>query len=312
MRDLTFIAGPACHRTPAAAPLHCTAGTDMARQDRAFCIDIGRRAVRSLHAELMLYPKPGLVSPVDNGSHDDMTAATFMRSLFSLRHYFIRITGAGMNDAPFSILKSLGLEAERRMLLATNGINTHRGAIFCLGLLCAAIGRCRARCIALSAAGIRAELLARWGDALVEHMQSAEPDSHGLRAAALHSASGAREEAALGLPSLFEVALPAFEKTLRAGRGWNNACIDALFSLMSHISDTNIYHRAGAEGAVTVKFHARRFLAMGATGHPEWKAYAIECHRIFVDRNLSPGGAADLLAATCLVHEVITRYQKNK
>lgn len=264
---------------------------------------IGRLAVRSLYAELTLYPKPGLVSLVDNGSHGDMTAVTFMRSLFSLRHYFIRITEAGYQDAPFSVLKQLGITAEQKMMMATNGINTHRGAIFCLGLLCAAIGRCHAHDITLSAPGIRRMLIAGWGPSLAAHTEAAQGDSHGLQAAARYAASGAREEAALGLPSVFEVALPALQQTLASGRGWRLARIDALFALMAHISDTNVFHRGGIDGAHKVREHAKVFLAIGGTAHPDWEVHAKRCHHIFVEQRLSPGGAADLLAATCFVHE---------
>lgn len=271
---------------------------------RAFSAGIGRLAVRSLYAELTLYPKPGLVSLIDNGSHDDMTAATFMRSLFALRHYFIRITRAGMEEeASFSTLKRLGIEAEQRMMIATGGINTHRGAIFCLGLLCAAIGSCHAYRIALSAASIRTMLLARWGKALAEHTHVTTVDSHGLQATMRYAASGAREEAALGLPSVFDVALPILQQTLTTGRGWRKARVDALFALMGHISDTNVYHRGGEDGALTVKRYAKDFLALGGTAHPDWEVHAKECHRFFVDKRLSPGGAADLLAAACFIHD---------
>ncbi|HWW69324.1 MAG TPA: triphosphoribosyl-dephospho-CoA synthase, partial [Duganella sp.] len=112
---------------------------------RRFAGEIARLAVGSLYAELCLYPKPGLVSLVDSGSHRDMNAATFMRSLFSLRHYFRSICLAGLIGAPFARLKQLGIEAETAMLKATRGVNTHRGAIFSLGLLCAAAGRARAQ-----------------------------------------------------------------------------------------------------------------------------------------------------------------------
>ncbi|MDB5793815.1 MAG: mdcB [Noviherbaspirillum sp.] len=272
-------------------------------QDLAFCARTGRLAVRCLYAELTLYPKPGLVSLVDNGSHGDMTAETFMRSMFALRHYFILITRAGREDAAFATLKRFGIEAERRMMTATGGINTHRGAIFCLGLLCAAIGNCHARGVALSAPSIRSMLLARWGKALAEHTRPATTGSHGVQAALRYAASGAREEAALGLPSVFEVALPALRQTLAAGRGWRRARIDALFALMAHISDTNVYHRGGADGAQTVRRNARDFLALGGTAHPDWEMHAEQCHRSFVRGRLSPGGAADLLAAACFVHD---------
>jgi triphosphoribosyl-dephospho-CoA synthase len=289
--------------TPTRIGHHFSPAVRRSDEVRVFCAGIARLAVRSLYAEVTLYPKPGLVSLVDNGSHDDMTAATFMRSLFALRHYFARITRAGTEGAPFPILKRLGVDAEQKMMAATGGINTHRGAIFCLGLLCAAIGRCHAERIALSPSAIRVMLLTRWGDALAKHTQVAASGSHGLQVATRYAASGAREEAALGLPSVFEVALPMLEQTLIAGRNWRRARVDALFALMGHISDTNVYHRGGDVGAQIVRQHARDFLMHGGTAHPDWEARAKECHRIFVVRKLSPGGAADLLAAACFVHE---------
>jgi triphosphoribosyl-dephospho-CoA synthase len=287
---------PSCRPAPRASRAHSG--------DPTFCASIERQAVRSLYAELTLYPKPGLVSLVDNGSHDDMTAVTFMRSLFALRRYFLHITRAGMEDAPFATLKRLGVEAEQRMLRATGGVNTHRGAVFSLGLLCAAIGDCHVRGTALSPSAIRAALLSRWGEALAAHTHPGSVDSHGVRAAQRYAASGAREEAASGLPSVFDVALPMLRQTLAAGRGMRRARVDALFALMGHISDTNLYHRGGEKGATTVRREARAFLACGGTAAAGWEARALECHRIFVAARLSPGGAADLLAAACLVHEV--------
>jgi triphosphoribosyl-dephospho-CoA synthase len=288
----------ALHRTstPAAAP------TPLAL--RGLCRDTARVAVRCLYAELTLYPKPGLVSLVDNGSHADMCAATFMRSLFALRHYVARICRAGIDDAPFRELKRLGIEAEQRMLAATGGINTHRGAIFCLGLLCAAIGRATAQGMLLTPAALRAVLLIRWGEELAVHGSAAGADSNGLRAARMHGASGAREEGALGLPSVFEIGLPVLRGTLADGRSMRHARIDALFALMAHMSDTNVYHRGGAEGALIVREHGRRFVDAGGTANPQWQARALDSHRIFVEARLSPGGAADLLAATCLAHAV--------
>ena len=270
----------------------------------AFCRRVARLAVRSLYAELALYPKPGLVSFVDNGSHRDMTAATFMRSMFALRRYFAGIAAAGMRDAPFHELKRLGIEAEARMLRATGGINTHRGAIFCLGLLAAAIGRCRAQGVALESGAIQAMLLARWGAALGAHTIDAGTSSNGARALLRYAASGAREEGARGFPSVFEVGVPALRRTLAAGGGMRRARIDTLFALMAHISDTNVVHRGGPAGAAHVRRQARAFVARGGTAAPHWEARALACHHDFVAARLSPGGAADLLGAVCLLHAV--------
>jgi triphosphoribosyl-dephospho-CoA synthase len=274
------------------------------RELRHFCSETARVAVGCLHTELVLYPKPGLVSLVDNGSHTDMTAVTFMRSMFALRHYFARICRAGIDDEPFAVLRQLGIDAEERMLRATSGINTHRGAIFSLGMLCAAIGRAWAQGVTLSGDGLRATMLIRWGGELAGHTRPGAARSHGLLVAGLHAASGAREEGALGLPSVFEVGLPAMRRTLAAGRSMHQARIDALFALMAHVSDTNVYYRGGALGASMVKRRAANFIAMGGTAHPDWRSYALDCHRDLVARKLSPGGAADLLAATCLVHAI--------
>jgi len=294
------------HRSPALRPEHHMPQRYAEAAVHAFCSATGRLAVRSLYDELALYPKPGLVSMVDSGSHDDMHAGTFLRSLFALRHYFIDITAAGLRHAPFEALRQLGIDAERRMMTATSGINTHRGAIFCLGMLCAAAGACLARKTPLSPAAIRAALLAEWGPALLAHTASTGcgASSHGLRVGAAYGIGGAREEMAQGLPSVFDVALPALQRTLAAGRDPRAARIDTLFALMAHMCDTNVYHRGGAAGADLVRASARAFLDRGGTSHPGWEAAVLDCHRLFSAKRLSPGGAADLLAATCFVHQL--------
>jgi len=306
--------------------------SDTAR--RAFAREVARLAVRALHAELCLYPKPGLVSPVDSGSHDDMDAGTFMRSMFALRHYFRKICLAGWDDAPFTRLKQLGIAAEAAMLRATRGINTHRGAIFSLGMLCAAAGRARAQGTPLTPAALRAAMLIRWSEELAGHAaplaaggrdvgRSAAAGygaadvcsgavaqagdarlSNGLRVAARYAVSGAREEGALGLPSVFEVGLPALLASRARGASVTEERVDTLYTLMAHISDSNVYHRAGPHGAQIVRDHAERFLAMGGTASADWLARAIDSHQVFMQHRLSPGGAADLLAACCFVQAV--------
>lgn len=274
-------------------------------RNRRFSRKIGRLALRCLYDELMLYPKPGLVSPVDQGSHDDMTAETFMRSLFALRHTFVRLAEAGQQGASFAVLKQLGIDAERRMMAATGGVNTHRGAIFTLGLLAAALGHCQASDIALTPDSIRAALLIQWGDALNQHMQASSTQSHGAQAALHYGVSGAREEAALGLPCVFDVGLPALQRTLAAGRTEECARFDALLAIMARVSDTNVYHRGGIAGAAFVREQARGFVEAGGTGADDWKEQLLTMHHDVVARRLSPGGAADLMAASCLVHRAM-------
>ncbi len=296
------------HPATLTAPLHHQQKRRATRQNLQFCRQLARLALRSLHQELVLYPKPGLVSLVDNGSHEDMDAGIFLRSLFSLRHYFFQIAAAGLKGEPFHQLQTLAIAAEARMLRATGGVNTHRGAIFALGMLCAAMAYCRGRKMPLQAEVIRATLLIQWGDALARHSGvhgSAGQCSHGQRVALAHAVGGAREEGALGFPAVFEVALPQLQCALAQGRGPDEARIDALFALMAHISDTNVYHRGGAQGAQRVRQQSAAFLAAGGTAAAGWRAQALACHHDFVTHRLSPGGAADLLAAACLVHQAM-------
>tara|TARA_R110001599_G_scaffold64023_2_gene178394 strand:+ start:6526 stop:7542 length:1017 start_codon:yes stop_codon:yes gene_type:complete len=283
-----------------------------ANTQRPSALIIARHAIKSLHAELLLYPKPGLVSPLDNGSHTDMDSHLFMRSIFSLRHYFLRMAKAGAAEAPFVELKQLGMQAEQRMMAATGGINTHRGAIFSLGLLCAAAGYCHATrpLLPLTANYLRRMLLALWGEALATHSivnttRSNDILSNGTRAAAQYGVSGAREEAAQGFPSIFDIALPRLQQTLATGRSDTDAQIDALFSLMANMNDTNIYHRGGTMAASLVRQSAQQFLAAGGTAHSDWRATASRYHQLFVQHRISPGGAADLLSASWFVHLLV-------
>ncbi|MFZ6773384.1 triphosphoribosyl-dephospho-CoA synthase MdcB [Undibacterium sp. SXout7W] len=290
---------------------HIQQNTQLHTQQHLLALHMARLALRSLHAELVLYPKPGLVSLRDNGSHTDMNAETFMRSLFSLRHYFKAMAMAGIRQAEFTELKQLGIQAEQRMLIATAGINTHRGAIFALGMLCAASATHLAHFAGtVDASAVRQTLLHYWGDALLKHtVVKGEPGtvsgaSHGQQVARQFAASGAREEAALGFPSVFELALPRLHLSLHQGRSLPQAQVDSLFLLMAHISDTNLYHRGGAEGVAFTRTVAGGFLQRGGTAQPDWMAQAEHCHQEFIARRLSPGGAADLLAATCFVYFV--------
>jgi triphosphoribosyl-dephospho-CoA synthase len=258
-------------------------------------------ATRALHDELALYPKPGLVSFIDNGSHSDMTAGTFLRSIASLREYFRRIAALGAVAAPFSDLRRLGIEAERRMLGATGGVNTHRGAIFTLGMLCAAAARCRpVPGEAISATSLRAILLDAWGEALAAHAADGQ-GSNGQRARQAFGLRGARHEAAAGFPVVFCCAVPSLHLALRDGLDRRHALLQTFFEVMATLEDTNLVHRAGSEGLRFAQREAQAFLAAGGARRGDACAHAETIHRAFVSRRLSPGGAADVLAAACWV-----------
>ena len=268
------------------------AATDLAPQA------IGRAATLALYDELALSPKPGLVTLTDNGSHVDMDAHTFMRSLLALRGYFVRIAALGADGAPFEALQRCAIEAEARMLAATGGINTHRGAIFMLGLLCAAAGAASAGGQRLDPASLRGTLSTRWGDAL-EGLARRAPTLSGGIAARRYGLRGAAAEAAAGFPVLFEVAVPAMQAAQAQRMSRESELLDTLFSIMAVLDDSNLAHRGGLEGLRHAQRAARGFLAAGGASRPDAVAAARAIADDFVSRRLSPGGAADTLAATC-------------
>jgi triphosphoribosyl-dephospho-CoA synthase len=268
---------------------------------------IGRAATVALYEELALYPKPGLVSFIDTGSHTDMDASTFMRSLFALRHYFVQITRLGTRDASFSALEQLGIDAEHRMLRATAGINTHRGAVFSLGLLCAAAGQLAASGTPQQPAALRASLLRHWGPALQDRATQATHaprHSNGQCAARRHGLRSVGEAAADGFPVLFDVAVPALQQALADGLDDRAAKLQTLFHILAVLDDTNLAHRGGLAGLRFAQRRAADFLAAGGAARPDALAHAEAIHRNFVARRLSPGGAADVLAAACWVHRI--------
>ena len=251
---------------------------------------MGRAAIAALYDELALAPKPGLVSFVDSGSHSDMDAATFMRSLFALRHYFPRIAMLGAAGAPFESLQALGITAEARMLQATSGINTHRGAVFTLGLICAA-------------AGSRQTLIAQWGDAL-QARRHRTSTSNGQRAARALGLRSVGEEAALGFPIVFDCAVPALAAARRQGLSDQAARLQTLFHIIAQLDDTNLAHRGGSAGLRFAQSQARDFLDAGGAARPDAITHAQSIHRAFIARRLSPGGAADVLAAASLIERL--------
>ena len=264
---------------------------------------LARAAVAAMRDELQAYPKPGLVSPVDSGAHADMDFEVMCRSADSLLHSFAALAAAGRAGRSFEeALMPLGIEAERGMLAVTGGVNTHRGAIFSVGLIVAAIARAQAALSAeLSPAIVRAALSDTWGEALDAHAARDDEASHGGQVRRRTGRDGARREAARAFPSVFETGIPTYRAALQAGLDANAASLQTLFALMSSIDDTTVLYRGGIEAGSFVRQSAAGFLAEGGCLQSDWFEKAESLHRAFIARNLSAGGCADLLACTLLV-----------
>jgi triphosphoribosyl-dephospho-CoA synthase len=259
--------------------------------------ELGTLAAACLKLEVATHPKPGLVSHVDNGAHGDMDAALLARSADALAPFFVDLVFAGAAGAGMDRLRAIGIEAERAMLAATGGVNTHRGAIFGMGLLTAAVGFRDTYGVHRPLGTIIAK---RWGEAILSGPVPLR--THGAEVARRHGVGGARLEAARGLPSVYRIALPA----LRAGRALapgddEAARVQSCMALIATVDDTNLLHRGGPKGLAFARTHAVAFLAAGGVGRRGWRDQAVAVHRAFIARNLSPGGCADLLAMALFI-----------
>lgn len=272
-------------------------------------VAIGELASTALELELALDPKPGLVTPLSRGSHDDMDESTFRTSIDALRPYFIDCARLGAAGADFATLRARGQIAEVEMFAATRGINTHKGAIFNLGLLTAAAGwqvarggadaASPGRVVAANPGRVVAE---RWAPDFLG-AATGEP-THGSAVRLRHGIPGAREHAAAGFPVLFEVALPAMERALARGADQRRAGVHTLLSIIAVLGDTNLVHRGGPSGLAWAQVASEAFLASGSVFAVGWERRLRALAGEFVARWLSPGGAADLLAATWFVQRL--------
>lgn len=255
--------------------------------------------------EVLLTPKPGLVDQANNGAHHDMDVSLFRHSAQAIRCClpdFVHIGYTLAHLAPASILpelKELGVLCEKKMYQATAGVNTHKGAVFAFGLLCAAGGRLLAQQQRVTVTTICAEVAAICEG--LTHRELAgkkEPTTAGERVYANWRIPGARGEAESGFALVRTLALPAYQACRQAG--WHNdrALLQALLLLMACNDDTNLISRGGMEGLRYVQNAASKLLLKGGCARPQSVEWLRKLDRDLTRKNLSPGGSADLLAVT--------------
>lgn len=272
-------------------------------QRKSFSYKIGRLAIRSLYHELNLAYKPGLVSLLDSGSHKDMDASTFIRSIFSLRHYFKDMVFAGLNEFSFKQMQKLGIEAEKRMFTFTKGINTHKGAIFCMGILCSAIGNLHRKNMPISTSSISNFITSTWNEDIL-YMTLPSKITNGEKVKHMHGGSGAREEAANGFLSLIHIGVPSLKSTMSLCNNKDMSLMQTLFHLMRNLNDTNVLHRTGTKGLKLVHTISNTFIQDNGIYQKDWRLKVQKIHTLFVSKNISPGGSADLLAASWFLYSV--------
>lgn len=251
---------------------------------------LARMAARAMTAELETTPKPGLVDLHDTGAHKDMDADTMRRGIRALLPYFTLLAQAGRDNAPVNEIRRIGLDAEEAMLTATKGVNTHRGSLFCLGLMTCAAARILASTTTLTEAtlsGTIATLAAGF----------TQPEgTHGDMARRKGCVNGALAQARTGYRQLFDSWLPAYRAMKRDP--WANH--KTLLLIMTTLDDSNVAYRAGVEAIDFVKTSAS---GLARDFDPDSLA---RLNGEFIRRGISPGGAADMLSLTLLAHAILT------
>jgi triphosphoribosyl-dephospho-CoA synthase len=256
-------------------------------------------AVDALIDEADLSPKPALVDRRSSGAHQDLHLGLMHASALSLWPTFKEMAEAAIaiGEIGQPLREAIGLigrEGEVAMMRTTDGVNTHRGAIWALGLLVTAAAL-DPQDLSAAGLGLRAGCLALIEDRNVPF----QAQSHGAEVARKYGAMGAREQAQMGFPAVTQFGLPQLQRSRASRHGEQNARLDALLAIMTTLSDTCVLYRAGEQGLHTMQQGAQRVLDAGGSATLGGRRALHELDQQLLGLNASPGGAADLLAA-CL------------
>ena len=253
---------------------------------------IAHLATQALQAELDTTPKPGLVDKDNNGAHRDMDYALMQRSIDTLHPYFVKLALLGCADAlpTHTSIRDIGIEAERAMLNATNGVNTHKGALFSMGL--AVVAAAHEENTDSLQATIKA-LAASFPDTNGTHGSKAKLLSKGTTAI-----KGALDNAREGYEMLFAEWLPFYIERRKERDA--HTLHKTLLRIMCDLDDTNVIYRTDLATAEEVKQEARALLDNFS------EAALKDMDRHYTTRNISPGGAADMLSLTIFIGSIQT------
>ena len=252
-------------------------------------------AYKALIKEVELTPKPGLVDCANNGSHKDMNIDTFYASANAIKPFICKFIKCGNS---FDNLRKVGIECEEKMLNATKGINTHKGMIFSLAVICGAIGSVGTSCLN----NLQDEIKFICKDLVKNDLEkSKQAKTNGEKFYKETNSTGIRGEALNGYPSIFNIALPYYKKNENL-YGEEVALKLTLLLFMSITDDSNLFARGGVEGLAFVQNEAKRLLHVTCIDklNEDLKIFDEE----LIKRNLSSGGSADLLGLTWFISKL--------
>ena len=281
----------------------------MSKSSKRSARQIGENAFLALCLEAGAAPKPGLVDRENSGAHKDMDYALFLKSARSLQPFFEECARigifAGRTARAAGMLKKSGLAAEQDMMVATGGVNTHKGAIFSMGILCCSLGSLETERKRENYGKLREDALrhgcGELAALLLADVSLTEVNSHGSQVFLQTGTGGVRKEALSGFGTAFSVGFPALRKALREGCSLNQAMVETLLRLMTVTEDSNAVYRGGTLGLRYLQREAGRLLSANLRTKKGLELVR-NFDRTCVEKNLSPGGSADLLAFSVMLH----------
>lgn len=266
----------------------------------------------ALLGEVYTTPKPGLVDCKDNGAHKDMDVALFETSTSAITPYISRMlfTGYMWKGTPENLFKEIrrvGIFAEKAMLQATEGVNTHKGMIFTMGILAAAAGKIYQKERYFHTDRIFDLVSEMTGDLLEKEFREMDrrtPVTHGEILYRNYRERGIRGEAQKGFPVIRNIALPLLMECRGAGLDENSTNIHVLLKIMTELNDTNVWTRGSFEEMKWLQKEAEKVLRAGGAFFENGRKKLRELNRICILKNLSPGGAADILGASLFLYHL--------
>ena len=276
---------------------------------------ISKLAVSALKEELELTPKPGLVDQRNCGAHSDMDFDMMLRSAMSLKVYFENTLRLGFdmnlsNHCELIKIRNLGIEAEKRMMHLTSGVNTHRGAIYGMGILLSALGNClkhggslvyKSRKIAEGLFELKKCSSDLECNKHVETTKILMGKSNGELAREAFGRCGAEDEAMKGFPTAFAGACYLEDLVNKYGRPTLIAKLRSFLFILEKADDSNLIHRGGRKGLELAKTEARRIRNLD---DDKLVKALEELDDVFIEMNLSPGGTADIYAQSLLLQKI--------
>lgn len=274
---------------------------------------IGAKAYMALLEEVYTTPKPGLVDLYSCGAHTDMDVYTFEKSALALAPYFAIMAELGLSycgnpEELFLRIREVGINAEQAMYRATEGVNTHKGIIFSVGIFCAAAGRCIREYGRITPHNLSKIQLLMTKRILLNEIQEIiknKPQSHGELNIKRYETLGARGEGIRGYPAVWEIALPVLLEGRQKKRDRNLVKLQVLLSLMEQVEDSNIISRKGLNTLKEVQKLSGDFLERGGAYSADAISGLKKMDKQFIDMNISAGGCADLLAVSLFIEKLI-------